>query len=85
MERPYIICHMVMSLDGKVTGDFLCDPVCAAATEVFYNLNRAYMAAEGKPLFIGAALESYELCKAEVREGSALCLQYRKKNEEVIQ
>ena len=43
------------------------------------------MAAEGKPLFTGAALETYELCKAEVREGSALCLRYRKKNEEVIQ
>lgn len=23
MDRPYIICHMVTSLDGKVTGDFL--------------------------------------------------------------
>ena len=23
MTRPYVICHMVMSIDGKVTGDFL--------------------------------------------------------------
>ena len=22
MNRPYIICHMVSSVDGKVTGDF---------------------------------------------------------------
>ena len=31
MNRPYIICHMVTSLDGKVTGDFLGNPECAAA------------------------------------------------------
>ncbi|MGF7399085.1 hypothetical protein PQ744_01520 [Thermoanaerobacterium thermosaccharolyticum] len=23
MDRPYIICHMVTSLDGKITGEFL--------------------------------------------------------------
>ena len=84
MERPDSICHMVMWLDGKVSGDFL-RPRLRRGDGVYYNLNRAYMAAEGKPLFTGAALETYELCKAEVREGSALCLRYRKKNEEVIQ
>ena len=26
MNRPYIICHMVTSIDGKVTGDFLSRP-----------------------------------------------------------
>ncbi len=40
IRRPYICCHMVMSLDGKVTGDFLFDPVCEAATTVYYELNR---------------------------------------------
>ncbi len=40
MDRPYIICHMVQSLDGKVTGDFLSDPVCEPATELYYQLNR---------------------------------------------
>lgn len=40
MERPYIICHMTMSLDGKVTGDFLADPACALATELYYQLHR---------------------------------------------
>lgn len=44
MERPYIICHMVTTLDGKVTGDFLFAPECAAATEVYYQLNRDYKA-----------------------------------------
>lgn len=46
MERPYIICHMVTSLDGKVTGDFLFRPECAVATEIYYRLNRE-MKADG--------------------------------------
>ena len=29
--RPYIVCHMAMSIDGKVTGDFLTTERCAAA------------------------------------------------------
>jgi len=40
MNRPYIICHMVTSIDGKVTGDFLLDPACRKATEVYYEINR---------------------------------------------
>ena len=46
MERPYIICHMVTSIDGKVTGDFLFRPECAASTEIYYRLNRE-MKADG--------------------------------------
>ena len=34
MERPYIICHMVTSLDGKVTGSYLSTPECSPATEL---------------------------------------------------
>lgn len=40
MNRPYIICHMVTSIDGKVTGDFLFQPECAEATEIYYRINR---------------------------------------------
>ena len=40
MDRPYIICHMVQSLDGKVTGDFLFAPAFEPATELYYQLNR---------------------------------------------
>lgn len=40
MNRPYIICHMVTSLDGKVTGDFLFTPECEGATEIYYEINR---------------------------------------------
>ncbi len=40
MNRPYIICHMVTSIDGKVTGDFLFQPECVGATDIYYRLNR---------------------------------------------
>ena len=40
MNRPYITCHMVMSIDGKVTGDFLYREKCSTATEEYYRLNR---------------------------------------------
>ncbi|MBQ8026842.1 MAG: 5-amino-6-(5-phosphoribosylamino)uracil reductase, partial [Clostridia bacterium] len=40
MNRPYIICHMVTSIDGKVTGEFLSSPECSAAVEKYYDINR---------------------------------------------
>lgn len=42
MERPYIICHMVTSIDGKVTGDFLSKPESLNAVEVYYDINRKF-------------------------------------------
>ncbi len=44
MNRPYIICHMTTSIDGKATGDFLNLPECVAATDIYYELNRWYRA-----------------------------------------
>jgi len=44
MERPYIIYHMVTSLDGKVTGSFLADQACQPAVEAYYQINRDYQA-----------------------------------------
>lgn len=41
-KRPYIICHMVQSIDGKVTGDFLSSEAGIAAAEVYYEINRNY-------------------------------------------
>lgn len=38
--RPYIICHMTTSIDGKVTGDFLRREECTPAIEEYYRLNR---------------------------------------------
>lgn len=40
MDRPYIICHMTISLDGKVTGDFLFKEQYSEAIEEYYEINR---------------------------------------------
>lgn len=42
MNRPYIICHMLTSIDGKVAGDFLYRPESEKATDIYYELNREY-------------------------------------------
>lgn len=44
MNRPIVICHMVQSLDGKVTGEFLFRPDMEPATEIYYEINRRYAA-----------------------------------------
>ncbi len=44
MDRPYIICHMVTSIDGKVTGDFLFQKESKAGTEDYYEINRNFKA-----------------------------------------
>jgi len=44
MDIPYVICHMLSSIDGKVTGDFLYSAQCAPATDVYYEINRGYRA-----------------------------------------
>lgn len=44
MNRPYVICHMVTSIDGKVTGDFLYTKSCGKATDIYYEINRDYHA-----------------------------------------
>ncbi len=38
--RPYVICHMTTSIDGKVTGEFLQREECEPATQEYYRLNR---------------------------------------------
>ena len=38
MNRPYIFCHMMTSIDGKIMGNYMDTPEGAAAGEVFYNL-----------------------------------------------
>lgn len=42
MDRPYIICHMVTSLDGKVTGDFLGKIAYSRLIEDYYKIHREY-------------------------------------------
>jgi len=42
MDRPYIICHMVTSLDGKVTGDFLGRDAHSELIEDYFRIHREY-------------------------------------------
>ena len=42
MDRPYIICHMVTSLDGKVAGDFLGKDAYSGLIEDYYRIHREY-------------------------------------------
>ena len=42
--RPHIICHMVTSIDGKVTGEFLSRVECQPAEEHYYQINREIQA-----------------------------------------
>ena len=44
MDRPYIICHVATSVDGKITGEFLEKPECARAIEEYYRLHREFHA-----------------------------------------
>jgi len=38
--RPAVICHMVTSIDGKVTGDFLYGQKGTEVSETYYEINR---------------------------------------------
>ena len=44
MNRPYVICHMTMSIDGKVTGEFLQKEECQTAIDEYYRLHRTFPA-----------------------------------------
>ncbi|MFR1234023.1 MAG: 5-amino-6-(5-phosphoribosylamino)uracil reductase [Evtepia gabavorous] len=38
MDRPYIFCHMFVSLDGKIMGNYMDLPACEAASDLFYDI-----------------------------------------------
>lgn len=42
MKRPYIFCHMLMSLDGKITGDFMDTDQADAGNQEYERVNRIY-------------------------------------------
>lgn len=44
MTRPFVICHMVTSLDGKVTGDFLEKSEYSSIIESYYQIHKNYSA-----------------------------------------
>ena len=39
MNRPYIFCHMMTSLDGKIMGQYMETPEGSAAGDVFYRIS----------------------------------------------
>lgn len=38
--KPYVICHMLMSIDGRVTGSFLGERSLSEAMDLYYKINR---------------------------------------------
>ena len=42
MNRPYVICHMLTSLDGKIDGSFMSDPACTPALTEYGNIRNFY-------------------------------------------
>lgn len=42
MNKPYVICHMLVSLDGKIDGDFFSSPECAPALQQFGKVRAFY-------------------------------------------
>lgn len=42
MNRPYIICHMSASIDGKITGEYADTPLADNAYKDYENINRFY-------------------------------------------
>lgn len=38
MDRPYIFCHMMTSIDGKIMGSYMDTPESESTGDVFYNL-----------------------------------------------
>ena len=44
MERPYIILHMLISIDGKITGEYMNTKTAEILCEEYYRINREYKA-----------------------------------------
>lgn len=38
MNRPYVFCHMLVSVDGKIMGSYMNTPEGKTATDIFYNI-----------------------------------------------
>lgn len=42
MNRPYVICHMLTSVDGKIDGAYMSDPECISALKEYRNFRNNY-------------------------------------------
>lgn len=43
MERPFVVCHMLSSLDGKIDGEFFSVPATAPALKAYGELRNYYV------------------------------------------
>lgn len=39
MDRPYVFCHMMTSLNGKIMGNYMATPAGMKAGEIFYDIS----------------------------------------------
>lgn len=63
MSKPNVICHMTVSLDGKVTGAFLETKAGSAACEAYYEVHRNFKAdafACGRVTMIGSFTQGWQ-------------------------
>lgn len=44
MDRPYIIYHMTLSMDGKINGSFLDAPACRPINDFYFECHRQFKA-----------------------------------------
>ena len=44
MNRPYIVCHILSALDGKIIGTFMGTPAAQAASEEYAHIRNEYQA-----------------------------------------
>ena len=42
MDRPYVICHMLTSLDGKIDGEYMSSDICVPALKAYGELRNFY-------------------------------------------
>ena len=69
--RPYIICHMLTSLDGKVTGKFLEDKKIEHLIEEYYRIHSEFKAdgfACGKNTFLSGLVKENKVDLSEYKK-----------------
>lgn len=42
VNKPYVVCHILASLDGKIDGDFMSAPECRSALAAYENLREFF-------------------------------------------
>lgn len=73
MNRPYIFCHMMTSLDGKIMGKYMETPEGAAAADGSANTQTLFMTREG---LSNDTPVGFKLQKAKVMDGDSIWLRY---------